>query len=139
MYTRNVSFPKWGSPSPTTWRKSAMTSREPRFNVSINVDFSTRDMFLASRVTNLSRGGLLIESRHPLPIHSEIDLTFTLPEFQITINAKGRVVWNFDMRKGTPHLITGSGIRFTEITPEHRMILEAYIEKLGRVVAMAAH
>jgi uncharacterized protein (TIGR02266 family) len=114
-----------------------MTSREPRFNVSINVDFSTKDMFLASRVTNLSRGGLFIESRHPLPIQSEIDLTFTLPEFQITISAKGRVVWNFDMKKGTHRLITGSGIRFTEITPEHRMILEAYLEKLSRSVAVA--
>jgi uncharacterized protein (TIGR02266 family) len=114
-----------------------MASREPRYSVSINVDYSTRDMFLASRVTNLSRGGLFIESRHPLPIQSEIDLTFTLPEFQITICAKGRVVWNYDMRKGTHRLITGSGIRFTDISPEHRMILEAYLEKLARGVAVA--
>ena len=114
-----------------------MTSRDPRFSVTINVDFSTKDMFLASRVTNLSRGGLFIESRQPLPIQSEIDLTFTLPEFQITISAKGRVAWNFDMKKGTQRLITGSGIRFTDIAPEHRMILEAYLEKLSRSVAVA--
>jgi uncharacterized protein (TIGR02266 family) len=114
-----------------------MTSRDPRFNVRINVDYSTKDMFLASRVTNISRGGLFIESRHPLPIQAEIDLTFTLPEFQITISARGRVVWNFDMKKGSQRLIMGSGIRFTDISPEHRMILEAYLEKLSRAVAVA--
>jgi uncharacterized protein (TIGR02266 family) len=105
-------------------------SREPRYTVEIQVDCTTRDLFLANRVTNISSGGVFIETQ--LPIHSEVDLRFTLTEPLVTIGAKGRVVWNYDMMQGTARLVTGSGIRFTEMEPAHRELLTRYLEKLRR-------
>jgi uncharacterized protein (TIGR02266 family) len=107
-------------------------AREPRHEVTITVDYASKDVFLAGRVTNISRGGLFIASDTPLPIDAEVAITLTLPDLGIGMNAKGRVAWNYDIRKGSPRLLTGSGIRFTEISPDDRMILEAYLEMLSR-------
>jgi uncharacterized protein (TIGR02266 family) len=103
--------------------------REPRYRVEIRVDCSTKDLFLANRMTNISRGGFFIEAS--LPLDSEIELHFRMPESEESIDAKGRVVWNYDMRKETAHLVSGSGIRFTEMAAENRRLLEQYLEKLA--------
>jgi uncharacterized protein (TIGR02266 family) len=104
--------------------------REPRYKVDIQVDYVTKDLFVANRVSNISRGGVFIQT--PLPLHSEVELRFTLPDSEVTIGAKGLVVWNYDVRKDSSHLVCGSGIRFTEMAPQHRALLEAYLEKLAR-------
>ena len=106
-----------------------MVSREPRYAVDILVDCSTKDLFLANRVTNISRGGMFIETR--LPLDAEIDLRFRLPGSELTFGARGRVVWNYDMRQGSVHLVAGSGIRFTEMEPEHRAALESCLRELA--------
>ena len=105
-------------------------SREPRFKVEIQVDCATRDAFLANRVTNISRGGVFIDTR--LPLDSEVELRFTLPDPGITIGARGRVVWNYDMKQGTTKIVFGSGIRFTEMEPAHRTLLDSYLRKLAQ-------
>ncbi len=103
-------------------------SRELRYRVDIRVDFATRDFFLANRITNISRGGVFIETQ--LPIHSEVDLRMTLPDTRVTIGARGRVIWNYDMRQGSMRLVAGSGIKFTEIEAEDRALLDSYLSKL---------
>jgi uncharacterized protein (TIGR02266 family) len=107
----------------------AFQDREPRYRVDIRVDCTTKDLFLANRITNISRGGFFIEAN--LPLHSEIDLCFRIPESQMAIDAKGCVVWNYDMKKDTAQLVSGSGIRFTEIAQEDRHALEDYLRRLS--------
>jgi uncharacterized protein (TIGR02266 family) len=103
--------------------------REPRYRVEIRVDCTTKDLFLANRITNISRGGFFIEAN--LPLHSEIDLCFRIPESQMAIDAKGQVIWTYDMKKDSAQLVSGSGIKFTEIAAEDRRLLEQYLEKLA--------
>ena len=110
--------------------------REPRFRVEIRVDCSTKDLFLANRITNISRGGFFIEAN--LPLHSEIDLCFRIPESQMAIDAKGRVIWTYDMKKDTAQLVSGSGIKFTEMAQEDRTVLEDYLQKLSTGSGRAA-
>jgi uncharacterized protein (TIGR02266 family) len=105
--------------------------KDPRFDVTIRVDYSTKDIFVSNYVTNLSRGGVFIQTDHPLPIQSEIRLTFTLPDDNIKIEAKGKVTWTFDIRKGTGHVSPGMGIRFTDLSSEQRAMIENYIKKLS--------
>lgn len=105
-----------------------MESREPRYKVEIRVDCATRDLFTANRITNISRGGIFIETQ--LPIQAEVDLKLTLPDTRVTIGARGRVVWNYDMRQGSTALVAGSGIKFTDIDPEDRALLDSYLSKL---------
>ena len=112
-----------------------MTPRvDRRYRVRIRVDCHTRDMFVSNRVTNISRGGVFIESDRPLPIDSESDITLTLPDSERQIETRGRVIWTYDMRKGSSHLVPGMGIKFVDMTSEDRSNLEDYIDKLTRLV-----
>ena len=106
--------------------------REPRHRVDIKVDETTSDMFTAARVSNLSRGGLFIETNSPLPLQAPVDLALKLPEIGTTVHVRGRVVWTFDVKKDSAHLMTGSGIKFVDLGVEQRRVLEEY---LARVVA----
>jgi uncharacterized protein (TIGR02266 family) len=105
-----------------------MTLRGPRYSVAIQVSCATRDAFLANRITNISRGGVFIET--VLPLHADVDLTFSLPGSEVTIGAKGRVVWTYDMRKDSFRLRPGSGIRFVEIAEDQRRQLEECLSRL---------
>jgi len=102
----------------------------PRYLVDLTVDCSTRDAFVSNRVTNLSRGGLFIRSDRPLPIATEVDLTLRLPDSQTSIRARGRVVWNYDIPRGTARLVSGMGIRLLDMKPEEQQKLVAYLDTL---------
>ena len=105
---------------------------EPRHQVHIKVDYKTKDMFLSNYVTNISKGGVFIETKEPFPVSSEIDLALELPGAQSTIHAQGRVAWTYDIKKGGPLVIVhGMGIKFTDIKPDEIKALETYIEELS--------
>lgn len=105
--------------------------KDRRFDVKIKVDYSTKGMFVSNYVTNLSKGGVFIQTEDPLPLQSRIHLTFTLPEFNVTIKAKGKVAWTYDIKKGTSAIIPGMGIKFTDLSAEHKALIEDYIGKLS--------
>ena len=104
---------------------------DPRFDVNIKVDYDTKDMFVSNYVTNISKGGLFIQTGDPLPIQSEISLTLVLPGVHATLQTKGKVCWTYDIKKGTSTIITGMGIKFTQLTPSDKDLLESYIRNLS--------
>ncbi len=59
----------------------------------VNHEFASIDEFIAEYVTNISRSGVLIRSKNPLPVGTKVDLKFTVilddPE---TIEGIGEVV-----------------------------------------------
>ena len=106
-------------------------SRPARYQLDIPVNCSTTGFFVSNRATNISRGGLFIESADPLPLNAEVDLAFKLPDTGATILATGRVIWNYDMAKGSARILPGSGIKFIDMAPGDRALLEACLERLG--------
>jgi type IV pilus assembly protein PilZ len=100
-----------------------------RFMVAIKVDCSTKDMFVSNYVMNISRGGLFIASEAPFPLATELVLRLTLDD-ATTIEAHGKVVWTYDIRKGSSKVIPGSGIKFLDLAPEHAARLEDYLSGL---------
>jgi uncharacterized protein (TIGR02266 family) len=105
--------------------------RELRYRVDIRVDETTTSMFTAGRVTNISRGGLFIETPECLPIDTPVDLGLQLPEIRTVLNVHGRVAWTYDMKKGTTRLMRGAGIKFVDMTPEQMGVLERYLTRLA--------
>jgi uncharacterized protein (TIGR02266 family) len=99
------------------------------------VDCSTRDAFVSNRVTNLSRGGLFIKSDQPLPVATEVDLTLTLPGSESPVKACGRVIWNYDIKKGSSRMVRGMGIKLLDLESDERQRLEEYIAALQPVGA----
>ena len=107
------------------------TQREHvRYPVDLTVDYSTRDAFVSNCVTNLSRGGLFIKSDNPLPVGAEVDLTLTLPGVDRLMRTRGRVIWNYDMGKGSCHLVRGMGIKFIDMGTTERRRLAGLLETL---------
>jgi type IV pilus assembly protein PilZ len=102
-----------------------------RFEVTIPVDCTTQQLFLSNHVCNISRGGLFIRSDKPLPLETEVALVLRLPEADLCIRARGRVVWNYDIAKGTSRIVPGSGIRFIDMSASDRAALEGYLKKLA--------
>ena len=105
---------------------------DARFDVKIKVDYYTKDIFVSNYVTNLSKGGVFIETKTPLPVQSEIHFTFILPDFNVKIEANGKVVWTYDVKKGTGKVVSGMGIKFTDLSPRHKAQIEEYLVKLSR-------
>src|SRR5512138_1878438 len=102
---------------------------DQRFTVAITVDCSTKDMFVSNHVMNISRGGMFIASETPFPIATELLLRLTLDD-ATTIEARGRVVWTYDIRKGSSKVIPGSGIKFLDLAPDHATRLEHFLRAL---------
>ena len=114
------------------------TRTHPRYEVSIPVDCSTRNLFVSNHVCNISKGGLFIRSETPLPLNTEVSLVLRLPETEQCIRATGRVIWNYDIPKGTTRIVSGSGIRFLDMPPSDRATLESYLAGLTRAPARSA-
>ncbi|MBI3995998.1 MAG: TIGR02266 family protein [Nitrospirae bacterium] len=113
--------------------------QDPRLDVHIRVDYASRDMFISNYVTNLSTGGVFIQTENPLPIQSEIQLIFTLSENDTVIQAKGRVVWTYDIKKGTSRIIPGMGVKFTDLSPEQKTAIQNCIRKLSADTEAFSH
>ena len=110
--------------------RAVHTREHPRYEVSIPVDYSTRHVFVSNHVCNISKGGLFIRSADPLPLNTEVSLVLHLPETEQCIRATGRVIWNYDIQKGTTQIVPGSGIRFVDMPPSDRASLESYLADL---------
>lgn len=120
------------SESPTVKPIHGGRRAHQRYEVAIPVDCTTAHLFISNQVSNISKGGLFIRSDRPLPLESEVSLVLRLPDAGVSIRATGRVVWNYDMVKGTSRILPGSGIRFVAMTPSDRAALEDYITRLAR-------
>lgn len=64
---------------------------EPR--VTINKEFDSFDQFIQEYVTNISRSGVFIKTKQPLPVGTMVNLRFTVIMDDIeTIEGEGEVV-----------------------------------------------
>ncbi len=78
--------------------------------VTINKEFESFDAFVHEYVTNVSRSGVFIRSKDPLPIGTEVNLTFTVIMDDVeTIEGTGKVV---RVEDDPP----GMGVAFTKLT-----------------------
>ncbi len=68
-------------------------SRRSEERVTINKEFESFDAFIHEYVTNISRTGVFIRSKSPLPIGTQVNLKFTVIMDDIeTIEGTGEVV-----------------------------------------------
>ena len=78
--------------------------------LTINKEFESFDAFVHEYVTNVSRSGVFIRSKNPLPVGTKVILTFTVIMDDVaTIEGAGEVVRIQD----DP---SGMGVVFTELT-----------------------
>ena len=86
--------------------------------VTINKEFGSFDAFLTEYVSNLSRSGVFVRSRDPLPVGTQVNLVFSvLMDGVETVEGVGEVVRVHE----DP---AGMGLVFTELSKTSRAIIE---------------
>jgi uncharacterized protein (TIGR02266 family) len=95
--------------------------REER--VTINKEFESFDAFIAEYVTNISRSGVFIRSKSPLPVGTVVNLHFTVIMDDIeAIEGTGEVVRVDDDPPGM-------GVVFTEISSYSKDLIDKLLTK----------
>lgn len=102
-----------------------MTDKRMHERLLINEEFNSIDDFIAEYVTDISRGGVFIRSKQPLPVGTKVNLKFSviLDDFH-TVQGEGEVVRVVDDGE---HV--GMGVTFLELTPESREIIEELVRR----------
>ncbi len=94
--------------------------------VTINKEFESYDAFISEYVTNISRSGVFIRSKSPLPVGTKVNLRFTVIMDDIeTIEGVGEVVRVDD----DP---SGMGVVFTELSGTSKGIIEKLLTNQAR-------
>ena len=91
--------------------------------VTINKEFASFDAFLSEYVTNISRDGVFIRSKTPLPIGTRVNLLFTVIMDDIeTVEGIGEVVRISDDPPGM-------GVVFREVSKHSQAILDRLLTR----------
>ena len=98
--------------------------REER--VTINKEFESFDAFISEYVTNISRSGVFIRTKTPLPVGTVINLHFTVIMDDIeTVEGVGEVV---RVHADPP----GMGVVFTELSSYSKGLIDKLLTSQGR-------
>jgi hypothetical protein len=102
-----------------------LTDQEARraARVTINKEFESFDAFIQEYVTNISRSGVFIRSKTPLPIGTKVNLRFTVIMDDIeTIEGTGEVVRVEE---------AGMGVVFRDLTGYSKSLIERLLVLRG--------
>jgi uncharacterized protein (TIGR02266 family) len=95
-----------------------MEKRRQDERITINKEFESFDSFIQEYVTNISRSGVFIKSRQPLPVGTRVNLRFTVIMDDIeTIEGTGKVV---RVNTNPP----GMGVVFTSLTSYSQKLIQ---------------
>ncbi|MFQ5525969.1 MAG: TIGR02266 family protein [Thermoanaerobaculia bacterium] len=99
---------------------------QPRLMVRLQVKLEEGGVDRMAQTENLSESGVLIRTKEPLPVGSEVELELQLPGIDEPLQLSGRVV-----RHADPHRETspGMGIAFSTLSTEAAELLHEFVEK----------
>ena len=103
--------------------------RFPRVLVRALVDYESPGTFLYDYSTDLSEGGLFIETQKPLSQGTTLTLRFTLPNVDRVFQIQGRVAWLNEGSKPAGKLPSGMGIEFMDMDAADRKTLQTYVKE----------
>ena len=106
-----------------------------RVPVQLLVDYRSDGNYLFDFCRDLGVGGVFIQTKEPLPMGSDVALTFTLPDSKETLDAKGKVIWVQGFVPERKDLAPGMGVQFEQFAPEQRELLENFISRYGNLHA----
>ena len=100
-----------------------------RLHHELPVAYRTVGSFLTDWATNISHGGLFINTRKPLPVGTVVKLIIQLPSVEFPFDLSGRVtrVTEFDNHA---NMVPGMGIEFTGVDEARRQEIDAFVDRL---------
>jgi len=101
--------------------------RSPRAPARVRIHYGTVDALFSEFTRNVNEGGLFVETEHVLDLDEVVVLQFSLPETEVPVQARGRVVRIEPARDGTPG---GMGIEFEKLDASARRAIDALVRDL---------
>lgn len=103
--------------------------RSQRLQHELAVTYRSVGRFLSDWATNISREGLFINTRNPLPVGTVVRLVIQLPGAAVPVDILGQVRRVAEWDAGVSRA-SGMGIEFTEPDRGKRDHIEAFVDKL---------
>ncbi len=105
--------------------------RANRLHHEIPVAYRSVGSFLTDWATNISQGGLFINTRKPLPAGTAVTIVIQLPGAAFPFQLGGRVtrVTEYDNHA---NMVPGMGIQFVGVDEPKRREIEAFVDRLRR-------
>ena len=110
------------------------TSKEPRGPVSLRIKFrsASLDQFIERYAVDVSRGGIFIRTREPLPVGTQLRFDFQLQDAAPLLAGEGTIVWIRENDPARAGVTPGMGVRFDKLTPASQPVLEKILAEKAR-------
>jgi uncharacterized protein (TIGR02266 family) len=103
--------------------------RSDRLQHELLVAYRTVDGFITDWATNISKGGVFINSRSPLPVGTTVRLIISLPDTAFPFDLTGKVT-RVSEYSNSVNEAPGMGIEFVDVDEDKRVRIERFVEKL---------
>lgn len=100
-----------------------------RVPIQLLVDYKSEGHYLFDFCRDLGTGGVFIETKKPLTMGSNIELTFTIPDSKETLNTKGKVIWVQNQVENREDLTPGMGVQFDQFSDTQKRQLDKFVER----------
>jgi uncharacterized protein (TIGR02266 family) len=115
--------------APRMTRQASNQRKSNRLYHELPVAYRSVGSFLTDWATNISQGGLFINTRHPLPVGTQVKILIQLPVAAFPVDLVGRVTRVTEFGNEA-NVMPGMGIEFTDVDAPKREQLEAFVQKL---------
>ncbi len=107
----------------------ADTRKDKRAPVSLKVRFksATVDEFIEQYCRDVSRGGIFINSKQPMPVGTLLKFQLQLKDESSLIKGVGRVVWTRSEDDASGEAPAGMGIKFIKMDGESRVVVDRIV------------
>jgi uncharacterized protein (TIGR02266 family) len=103
--------------------------KSERLQHELLVAYRTVDGFITDWAVNISRGGIFINTRNPLPAGSIVRLIVSLPDAAFPFDLTGRVI-RTQPPGGENDAMPGMGLEFVDIDEEKKGRLARFVDRL---------
>ena len=105
--------------------------RADRLDHELLVAYRTVDGFITDWAVNISKGGVFINTRTPLPVGTTVRLIISLPDTQFPFDLSGRVTRVCEFANDAND-VPGMGIEFVNVDDDKKVRIERFVDRLRR-------
>src|SRR5881394_477077 len=109
--------------------------KDTRGPVNLRIKFPSESLqqFIERYGVDVSRGGIFIRTREPLPVGTRLKLDFQLVDTVPLFQGDGTVVWIREHDASRAGVTPGMGVRFDRLTTESQTTLDTILEEKIRL------
>src|SRR5437763_3437584 len=107
------------------------TRRDMRTPITLKIKFksSNLDQFIERYSVDVSRGGIFIRTKEPLPVGTQLRFEFQLQDASSLIAGDGTVVWIREHDPARQGVAPGMGVRFDKLAAESQKVLDRILSE----------